>query len=67
MLVEFETCGDCECPTCLKNHACPKTDLIDEPCIDCIGVPPYAPFDVDEINLHEFDCNEKKPSIYTIE
>lgn len=49
-----------------KNYACSKTDLIDDPCIDCIGVPPYAPFEADETNLHEFSCDKKKSSIIRI-
>lgn len=63
MLVDFVTCGDCECQSCTKIISCPKTDMLENPCIDCEGTPPYAPFEADESNLHEFGCNEKKSSI----
>ncbi len=61
MLQEFVTCGDCECVDCLRNHSCPKTDVLENPCIDCEGTPPYAPFNVE--NLHEFNCDNRKSSI----
>ena len=64
-LVEFVNCGDCECNFCSRNHSCPKTDMMEEPCISCEGAPPYAPWDCDG-KLHEFDCDEKKSTIKSI-
>lgn len=58
MLVEFTTCSDCECQTCTRNFRCPKVDL-DNPCIECMGIPPYAPDDVDENTLYNYQCDEK--------
>ena len=63
MLVDFVTCGDCDCQECLRNHSCPKTDTTEDPCIECHGIPPYATTVVDESNLHEFTCDEKKSSV----
>ena len=60
MLVDFVTCGDCECSECLRKQSCPKTDMLDDPCIECYGIPPYAPDLANEDNLHEFACDEKK-------
>lgn len=61
MLQEFVTCGDCECPNCLRNHSCPKTDVMENPCIDCDGTPPYAPWDIEDNQLGDFGCDEKSP------
>ena len=60
MLQEFVTCGDCECQSCLKNHSCPKTECLENPCIECDGTPPYAPWNTESLHLHK--CNDKKPS-----
>lgn len=63
MLEEFVTCGDCKCVSCLRNHSCPKAVMYDNPCIDCSGVPPYTPWDVDEDKLYNYDCDERKSMI----
>lgn len=60
MLCEFTTCMACDCNVCSRNYCCPKTDMADNPCIECCGTPPYAPYDVDESNLHEFNCDENR-------
>jgi len=57
---DFITCGDCECQSCLRNHSCPMTDLLESPCNSCGGIPPYAPEIADETNLGEFGCKDKK-------
>lgn len=65
MLVEFVNCGDCECLTCLRNHSCPKTACMEDPCVDCEGIPPYAPWEADN-KLYEYNCDEKKSSTINI-
>ena len=61
-LTEFATCSDCECQTCQLNWRCPKTATIENPCIACEGMPPYAPEIADEENLGDFGCDEKVPT-----
>jgi len=59
MLVDFVTCGDCECQECNRKISCPKTDMLDDPCIECQGTPPYAPWEANEKTLCNYSCNEK--------
>jgi len=63
MLVEFTTCNSCECLTCLRNFRCPKTPGLDDPCIECTGIPPYAPDDADEQTLCNYQCDEKPKAV----
>lgn len=63
VLETFVTCGDCECQTCLRNISCPKTDMLDNPCIKCAGIPPYAPWDTEDGELHLIECDQKKSSV----
>jgi len=63
-LVEYVTCGDCECVSCIRSYICPKTACIEDPCIDCSGLPPYAPWNINEYNLCDYNCDEKKPSFH---
>jgi len=58
MLVEFANCGDCEYPTCLRNHSCPKTDCLNNPCVNCEGIPPYISWEIKD-NLYNYNCNSK--------
>ena len=67
MLVDFVNCGNCECQECQSNHSCPKTDMYDNPCIDCQGMPPYAPWETPDDKLHEVKCDSKKSRIISME
>lgn len=61
MLETFVTCSDCECSDCLRAQSCPKTDMIENPCIDCVGMPPYAPWNTVEPKLCDIHCDKYKP------
>lgn len=64
MLVEFESCGDCECQICLESYRCSKAGG-ENPCIDCEGIPPYAE-GAKEDSLYEFSCEKAESSIRII-